>query len=99
VWHAGGTPTVWGEYLRAAHVHGAEKARLNSRGRVLFHRRHSSGLPRITALAVFIPASALVAFIACLRAPQAWRLRVATGAAVWVGLLQGYAWRWPDAPD
>ncbi len=95
VWHEGATPGIWGEYTRAAGLHGEERVRLNWRGRVIFHRRYSNSfLQQVVSCYLFLPLGGVVATIITASAPGTYQERVGSSIAIWRGIVNGYRWRW-----
>jgi Glycosyl transferase family 2 len=76
--------------VRATMTHGPLRARLMSRGRVLFHRKHSHGLQRLSTLCVFVPLWGLWAMISCFRADAPTWARLSSVRAILGGLYEGY---------
>ena len=76
--------------VRAAEIHGVERARQMALSRVRFHMLHSGGLPRLCAIGVFIPLWVAMTWVACLSADAPWAVRISTVRAVGAGAVVGY---------
>jgi FkbM family methyltransferase len=85
--------------VRATMIHGPERVRLMTRGRVWYQRVHSPLLTKVTTLGVFIPLWATGTALACLlvRAPFSARRRAV--AALAGGLREGYREALPASVD
>jgi GT2 family glycosyltransferase len=78
------------EWLRVARLHGGQRARLQARARVYFHRRHSRGWQRVAALTIFIPLWALLTSAACVRAHDEVGPKLTAIYNLLYGLVVGY---------
>jgi GT2 family glycosyltransferase len=76
--------------VRAAESHGVDRARQMALSRIRFHVLHSRGIPRLSAVGVFIPIWVVLTWAACLHADAPWVVRVKTVRAVGAGVVAGY---------
>ena len=89
--HYGFVGTNSGEAMvRAFESHGARRVRQMSLSRLRFHRLHTHGVGRVTALGLFIPIWMLLTWAQCLSAKAPVKVRLSAIVAVTSGVLAGY---------
>jgi GT2 family glycosyltransferase len=76
--------------VRVTAANGAERAKGMALRRIRFHALHYRGLPRLTALGVFIPIWAIVLSTACLFTDAPWRVRLTAARSIMEGTFDGY---------
>lgn len=87
--------TLAGEIARMVERGGFPRLRLHCRNRVLFHRRHSTGIRKLFILTVAIPAWALLLTIVLLRINQSFKWKLKVSRTIAGGLTSGYFFHFP----
>ena len=76
--------------VRAAADHGVDRVRQMGLSRVRFHVMHTSGLPRLSTVGVFLPVWLVLTSVGCFSADASWEIRIRTARAVGAGVVAGY---------